>query len=136
MGLIFYGYNGLKPIITTEEDPSGHPGVRLKFNKDAPFGDKFLVYPKFYSPDAPGDGSEMITYIFTPTKKTNIYDVPGVGEVIMNDPGNGEPWFDESIMVVFDKGFVPPKIAHDNTIDEDTGFSFKTFQNVGQALSD
>ena len=130
----FVGYKGVSPVITGVK--TGQHDIPFKFllNDHDLYGDKFMVYPK--SNAMSGDPNyRRITYTFTPTRETNIYEVPGVGEVIMNDPENGEPWFDETVTVVFDHGFIPPKINRENTIDDDVGISQGTFAAVGADMA-
>lgn len=121
----FTGYNRKPHIITREKADRETVYV---VNTDDPYGDKFLVFP----------GNSRTIHTFTPTKDSNVYNVPGIGDVIMNDPGNGEPWYDEKVTVIFDYNFKPPKINEstmkDEDIDEDTGIHKDAFAAVGAKL--
>jgi len=54
--------------------------------------------------------------IIHPTRKSNIYDIPNIGKIELNDPEHEEPWFDHEVCIIFDEGFVPPKVG---TIHQD-----------------
>ena len=140
MGSHFNGYNGKLQIATPYYYSPGKSGTN-QLNKDDPYGDKFLVYPRFAlgrvgTPGATtGPTYGRIVYTFTPTKETNIYTVPGIGDVILNDPGHGEEWFGKLVSVVFDKGFQPPKIITPE-LEDDSGISDASYAAVGQHLAD
>jgi hypothetical protein len=131
------GYNGKLQIATPDGEPArGYTNQHL--NKDDPYGNKFLVYPRFptFLPNTPRDYNYgRIVYTFTPTKETNIYTVPGIGDVILNDPGHGEAWFGKLVSVVFDKGFQPPKIITPE-LEDDSGISAASYAALGQHLVD
>ena len=126
----FDGYKGVEPVFTPVKNGTYYVNY---MNLGKPYGDKYMVFPTYQVGGLPNYG--RITYTFTPTRETNIYEVPGVGEVIMNDPENGEPWFDEIVTVVFDPGFIPPKINRENTIDDDVGISHGAFAAVGEEMA-
>ena len=130
--ITYHGYKKNQPSLI-RDGPGASPYL---VNFDDPFGDKFLVYPMKWAPDLPHNGQTR--YSFIPTEKSNIYNVPGIGDVIMNDPGNGEPWYGEKVTVIFDYNFKPPKInkstMKDEDIDEDTGIHKGAFAAVGTEL--
>lgn len=55
--------------------------------------------------------------IIHPTRKSNIYDIPNIGKLELNEPEHGEPWFDNDVCIIFEEDFVPPQVG---TIHQDT----------------
>ena len=123
----FIGYNGKKPVSTVIKKQD-RPGGALTFqaNKEDPYGSKFLMFP-------PVD--DYVIYDFKPVEGQNIYNVPNIGDVILEKPfGDENIWFNEDIRIIFEKGFIPPEIKTNNTSSKNEEFNFETFVRVGEEL--
>tara|TARA_B110000967_G_C18882209_1_gene561744 strand:+ start:1402 stop:2211 length:810 start_codon:yes stop_codon:yes gene_type:complete len=113
----FIGYNGKKPEST-------YKGETIQANKKDLYGSKFLMFP-------PVD--DYVIYDFKPVEGQNIYNVPNIGDVILNKPfGDENIW--EDIRIIFEKGFIPPEIKKTNNTSNNEGPTFNTTLAVGQLL--
>ena len=130
---ILRGYKGESPKFTLVPRPDGRGTIATLNADDVKYGDKFLIMPTSYQTQVDGDIYGRTIYTFTPTPETNIYKVPQVGNVIMNDPGNGEPWYGHKIIVVFGNNFKPPAIVGND--DDDGCISKAVGLAVGAELS-
>jgi hypothetical protein len=70
--------------------------------------DKFLYFPR----------QSYKFVVLTPSRASNLYDTE-IGEIELNEPGRGEPWFDsEQVCIVFDECFIsPPLESYEPTFD-------------------
>jgi hypothetical protein len=124
----FIGYNGKKPehtVIKKEDRPGGAPTFQA--NREDPYGSHFLIFP-------PVD--DYVIYDFKPVEGQNIYNVPNIGDVILEKPfGDENIWFNEDIRIIFEKGFIPPEIKKTNNTSGNKGeFNLNTMLKVGNAL--
>ena len=105
---LFTGYNGVQPNLTFEyiTPPANRtqPTWAAIVNKDIPYNDKFLFFPQ-------GTNKSYILFSFMPRlEDDNVYDVKGIGKVILNKPANDEPWYGKKIVIMFEPDYVPPEI--------------------------
>jgi len=98
-------YNGVSPNViwaqTSSDTTRKHRPYDNSIKKESIFDSKFLLFPptKTYT-----------MFEFTPIKETNLYNVPEIGDVILNEPSNTQPWYDGKIKIMFEPGYIPPEI--------------------------
>lgn len=72
-----------------------------------PYIDKFLYFPH----------QDYKFVVIKPSRESDIYHTK-VGEIMLNDPGGGEKWFDSEVCIIFDEFFIPPPLeSQEHTFD-------------------
>jgi hypothetical protein len=93
---LYVGYNGLKPVVT-------HKDESFIVNEHLNYGDKFLFFPSL---------TNYIEFDFIPNEHVNdIYTVPDIGDVILKQPADNQPWYGKKIKIIFEPGYVAPEIV-------------------------
>ena len=72
-----------------------------------PYIDKFLYFPH----------QDFKFVVIKPSRESDIYHTD-VGEIMLNEPGGGEKWFDSEVCIIFDEFFIPsPLESQEHTFD-------------------
>jgi hypothetical protein len=102
----YFGYNGLTPILTSV-NVDGQPH-HFVVNEGKSYGDKFLVFPPSH---------EYIEFKFVPHEdNNNIYEVPIIGKVRLEQPADDQPWYGKQIKIFFEPGYVAPEIKQEASL--------------------
>jgi hypothetical protein len=86
---------------------SGTTIVDLTSISSLPYIDKFLYFPH----------QDYKFVVIKPSRESDIYHTE-VGEIMLNEPGGGEKWFDSEVCIIFDEFFIPPPLeSQEHTFD-------------------
>jgi hypothetical protein len=123
---VYTGYNGLKPVVTVKTDQQRNNVFIV--NENEVYGNKFLLIPPLY--DKP-----YIEFSLIPNEDTDdIYTVPDIGDVILKQPADNQPWYGKRIKIFFEPGFISPKI-NSQLSESTTDIPLSSFLRVGEAMT-